>query len=69
MPSYSTLDVELAEMGNEVVVHWGDHGGGMKLIRATVERFPYLQMPSNKEFDLSAVPSGIGRAAHCEDGA
>lgn len=60
MLSHSTLDVGLAEIGNEVIVHWGDHGGRIKPIRATVERFPYLEMSSNKDFDLSTIPSGIG---------
>ena len=47
------------QIGNEVVVHWGDHGGRIKAIRATVERFPYLDLPTNKDYDLDAVPSGV----------
>ena len=32
----------LAEPGTEVVVKWGDHGGRIKDVRATVARYPYL---------------------------
>ncbi|MCX5435638.1 MULTISPECIES: aminomethyl transferase family protein [unclassified Streptomyces] len=59
MISHSTIDVDLAEIGTEVVVQWGDHGGRIKQIRATVERFPYLELASNKDFDLSSIPSGV----------
>ncbi|GAA4024770.1 aminomethyl transferase family protein [Streptomyces plumbiresistens] len=62
MISHSTVDVDLAEIGTEVVVQWGDHGGRIKPIRATVERFPYLELPSNKDFDLSSIPSGVASA-------
>ncbi|MGY1812219.1 hypothetical protein [Blastococcus sp. SYSU D00820] len=59
MLSHSTIDLEHAAIGTEVVVHWGDHGGRIKPIRATVERFPYLDMASNKDFDIDAIPSGV----------
>ncbi|MFI6310077.1 hypothetical protein ACIBEK_08145 [Nocardia fusca] len=59
MLSHSTIDLDLAEIGTEVIVHWGDHGGRIKQIRATVQRFPYLELASNKDFDLSAIPSGV----------
>jgi vanillate/3-O-methylgallate O-demethylase len=58
MISHSTIDLDQAEIGNEVIVHWGDHGARIKPIRATVERFPYLDLPANKDYDLSTVPSG-----------
>ena len=38
--SLGCLDIAAAELGNEVVVQWGDHGGPIKHIRATVARFP-----------------------------
>jgi len=60
MLSHSTIDLDQAEIGNEVTIHWGDYGGRIKHIRATVERFPYLDLPSNKDFDLDSVPSGVG---------
>ncbi|MCX4642026.1 MULTISPECIES: aminomethyl transferase family protein [unclassified Streptomyces] len=62
MLSHSTIDMDQAEIGTEVIVHWGDHGGRIKPIRATVERFPYLDLASNKDFDFTAVPSGVAAA-------
>jgi len=54
--SQCVIDLGEAEIGNEVVVHWGDHGGPIKEIRATVQRFPYLDLPNNRDYDLSTVP-------------
>lgn len=58
MISHSTLDLDQAATGNEVTVHWGDHGKRIKPIRATVDRFACLDLPSNRRIDLSAVPPG-----------
>jgi len=57
--SMCVIDIDQAEIGNEVVVHWGDFGKRIKEIRATVERFPYLDLPRNEKYDLDAVPSGV----------
>jgi vanillate/3-O-methylgallate O-demethylase len=54
MISHSTIDIADAQIGNEVVMHWGDHGKRIKPIRATVERFPYLDLPTNKDVDVTA---------------
>ncbi|MGX5696267.1 hypothetical protein ACWKWP_08730 [Agromyces soli] len=59
MISQTAIDLEHAEIGTEVVVHWGDHGKRIKEVRATVERFPYLDLPDNRTYDLSTVPSGV----------
>jgi len=59
MISQTTIDLDQAQIGNEVVVHWGDFGKRIKQVRATVERFPYLDLPSNRDYDLSTVPSGV----------
>jgi len=40
--SLGTIDVDLAKIGTELVVQWGDHGGRIKSVRATVARYPYL---------------------------
>ena len=32
----------MGEIGNDVMVQWGDHGRRIKDVRATVERFPYI---------------------------
>lgn len=50
--SHATIDLELAEPGTEVVVQWGDFGGTLKQVRATVERYPYLDLPRNQTYDL-----------------
>lgn len=57
MLSQTVLDLDQAQIGNEVILHWGDHGGRIKEIRATVERFPYLDLPGNRDYDISTVPS------------
>ncbi|HEX2987850.1 MAG TPA: aminomethyl transferase family protein [Chloroflexota bacterium] len=57
--SHCTIDRDQAEIGNEVIVHWGDYGKRIKEVRATVERFPYLDLPRNQTYDLRTVPSGV----------
>ena len=59
MISHTTLDLDQAHIGNEVIVHWGDHGSRIKPIRATVERFPYLDLPTNKDYDIDAIPASV----------
>lgn len=54
--SLGVVDIEQAVTGNEVIVHWGEIGGKIKEVRATVSRFPYLDMPTNKDFDLESIP-------------
>jgi glycine cleavage system aminomethyltransferase T len=49
--SMGCLDLDVSDIGTEVVVHWGDHGGPIKEIRATVERFPYLTEGRNSDLD------------------
>ena len=57
--SHGTIDRDQAQIGNEVVLHWGDFGKRIKEVRATVARFPYLDLPMNQDYDLSTVPSGV----------
>jgi glycine cleavage system aminomethyltransferase T len=40
--SMGCIDIEATDIGTEVIVQWGDYGGRIKDVRATVERFPYL---------------------------
>ena len=56
--SETIIDIDQAEIGNEVIVQWGDAGKRIKSIRARVERYPYLDLPSNKDYDLDTVPKG-----------
>lgn len=58
MISETTLDVDQAVIGNEVIVQWGDAGKRIKSIRATVARYPYLDLPTNKNYPLDTVPKG-----------
>ncbi|WP_263588023.1 hypothetical protein [Sphingopyxis sp. GC21] len=53
--SHGCIDISEAEIGNEVTVKWGDHGGPIKEIRATVERFPYLAQGRNNEIDVAKL--------------
>jgi hypothetical protein len=52
------IDVDATEIGTEVIVQWGDHGGHIKEIRATVERFPYLSEDRNSDLDVTTTPAG-----------
>ena len=36
-------------------MQWGDHGGRIKDVRATVERFPYLTDPRNSDVDTATL--------------
>jgi glycine cleavage system aminomethyltransferase T len=54
--SHGCIDIEASRIGNEVVVQWGDHGGAIKNVRATVARFPYLSEGRNSDLDVSALP-------------
>jgi vanillate/3-O-methylgallate O-demethylase len=46
--SHCTIDIDQATIGNEVIVHWGEHGGRIKEVRARVERYPYLTEGRNQ---------------------
>jgi glycine cleavage system aminomethyltransferase T len=57
--SQCIIDVDQAELGNKVIVQWGDYGKRIKNVNAIVARYPYLDLPRNENYDLSTVPSGI----------
>jgi glycine cleavage system aminomethyltransferase T len=56
MISLASIDVAEGELGNEVVVLWGDPGTRQKEIRATVERFPFYNENRNERVDVSSIP-------------
>jgi len=56
--SLGCLDIEASNIGNDVVVQWGDHGGPIKGTRATVARFPYLTEARNSDIDVARLPAG-----------
>ena len=53
--SLGCIDLDATDIGTEVVVHWGDHGGTIKELRATVERFPFLDGARNGDIDVAAL--------------
>jgi glycine cleavage system aminomethyltransferase T len=54
--SHGCIDIDTAEIGNEVVVLWGDHGEPTKEIRAIVSRFPYFTDGRNSDVNVGVVP-------------
>jgi glycine cleavage system aminomethyltransferase T len=52
--SMACIDVDLASIGTEVEVQWGDFGKRIKTVRATVERYPYLSEARNDKVDTTA---------------
>lgn len=60
MISLGFIERSLAEIGTEVTVVWGSPGWRQKEIRATVARFPYLQVERNDQVDVHAIPR-LGR--------
>jgi len=55
--SMACIDIDLAKVGTEVTVAWGDYGGRIKHVRATVARFPYLTEGRNDAIDLPTLTS------------
>lgn len=47
--SLGCVDEALCAPGTELVVQWGDHGGRLKDVRVTVDRFPYLSESRNSD--------------------
>ncbi|MEU4227806.1 hypothetical protein AB0F17_26255 [Nonomuraea sp. NPDC026600] len=56
MLSLAPIDVEHAEIGTELTVLWGAPGTRQREIRATVARYPYLDLPRNEKVDVSTIP-------------
>lgn len=56
MLSLCSIDTEFSKLGTEVSVLWGEPGKRQKEIRATVSRFPYLDLDRNEKLDVSAIP-------------
>ena len=61
--AHAILDIPEIEEGREVIVKWGDFGGKIKDLRATIRPFPYMRyigdVQDNRDYDLSTVPSGL----------
>jgi vanillate/3-O-methylgallate O-demethylase len=56
MISLGFIEREATTLGTEVKVLWGDSGSRQKEIRATVARFPYLQVERNDTIDVETIP-------------
>jgi glycine cleavage system aminomethyltransferase T len=56
MISLAVLDPQYAKIGTEVEVIWGDKNDRKKNIRATVARYPYLDLVRNEHFDVETIP-------------
>lgn len=59
--SQAIVDLEFAKEGTELIVQWGDFGKRIKNVRATVARYPYIDLESNQSYDTSKVPYGCER--------
>lgn len=60
MVSLCLIEVEHSAPGQIVEVVWGDPGSKQKRIKAIVAKFPHLDLPRNKDFDLSSIPDKYG---------
>jgi len=56
MISLAVIEPEYTELGTEVTVVWGNKNDRKKNIRATVARFPYLDLVRNEKFDVETIP-------------
>jgi vanillate/3-O-methylgallate O-demethylase len=50
-------------------VKWGDFGGKIKDVRATVARYPYLDLEPNQTHDLTRVASGVSSSVSADGAA
>lgn len=55
MISLGILNISDAMIGNEVEIIWGEPDSKQKIIRATVARFPFLDLPLNKDIDVKLI--------------
>lgn len=53
MLSLALLSPQYAKIGETLEVLWGSPGSTQKRIKATVARYPYLDLPKNSEIDVS----------------
>jgi len=53
--SMGCIDLDASKIGTAVIVQWGDHGGKIKDVRATVASFPYLTEGRNSDLDVTTI--------------
>ena len=56
--SQAYIDVDQIEEGRTVIVQWGDFGGRIKDVRATIAKYPYNRLVENQAYDMDSVPVG-----------
>ena len=56
MISLCCIEPEFAKIGTDVTLVYGDVGKRTIDIRAKVARYPYLDLASNKKFDIETIP-------------
>lgn len=54
--SMAFIDPDYNEIGKELTVVWGDPDRRQVPVRATVARYPYLDLAKNKDFDMESIP-------------
>ena len=54
--SVCSLDAEYAQIGTEVTVLWGDAADEKKAVKATVARYPYLDLTPNYKYPVEEIP-------------
>lgn len=54
--SLCVIDPEYMKEGTPVTVLWGNKGDDVKEMRAVVARYPYLDLTSNRDFDMDSIP-------------
>ncbi|MCC5084158.1 hypothetical protein [Xanthomonas campestris] len=59
MLSLALLEIDHAALGTEVEVRWGNPGTDQRQIRATVSRFPYFDLPFNKDINVHLLPTTV----------
>lgn len=57
--SQCIIDIDQAQIGREVYVHWGDFGKRIKKVRAKVAKYPYTDLEPNHTYNLDSIPSGV----------
>lgn len=59
MISLAIIETAHANLGDELEVLWGEPGTRQKRIRAVVRRFPYIDLPFNRNIDTSVIPPAV----------
>ncbi len=54
--SLGLIDLDKNVQGDEVTVLWGSNGTRQIPIRARIERYPYLDLTSNRDYDMESIP-------------